>query len=385
MTSIRSLRLAILFLLISTLSCTGLSIDEEILTEQLEQNICSMKSSNISVDSILFQKDSYVVTFSNGKHLSCSQEEIPLISINDTGYWNLNRAKTDIVLEEEYVRDYGSDDELICIIEGYTDWSFLFRDGQKVSLIKSIYSYDPDEIKRGINHRGFNGIAPENTLPAYRLSRLMGFKYVETDVQFTADGVPVLLHDGTVDRTTNGKGRISELTWDQVCKLDSGTWKGTEYAGTRIPSLEEFLHLCKQIGLSPYLELKAGTRKQMEQIVQLVEECELTEDVIYISFSSTLLKFMSIINPSATLGFLTGTPLTEEMVSTALDIKTGNNIVFIDSSDKSPAAASLCRQADIPLEVWTVNTENAIKSLPSYITGVTSDSVHAGRVLKDAM
>ena len=79
-----------------------------------------------------------------------------------------------------------------------------------------------------INHRGYSAEAPENTLAAFRMSKEMGFDAVECDVRFTKDGVPVLLHDEKVDRTSNGKGKIGDLTLEQVRKLDFGSWKSAE-------------------------------------------------------------------------------------------------------------------------------------------------------------
>ena len=77
---------------------------------------------------------------------------------------------------------------------------------------------------RSIAHRGFSAKAPENTLPSFLLAWQRGFHYVEADIQFTADGCPVLLHDLWIDRTSNGSGRIDWMTLDQVRQYDFGSW-----------------------------------------------------------------------------------------------------------------------------------------------------------------
>jgi glycerophosphoryl diester phosphodiesterase len=92
-------------------------------------------------------------------------------------------------------------------------------------------------------HRGDRADAPENTLPAFQAAFAGGLEFVETDVQLTADGVPVLLHDPTVDRTTDGSGAIAELTLAEVQTLDAGSWYGPAFTGTRVPRLSEFLDL----------------------------------------------------------------------------------------------------------------------------------------------
>lgn len=92
-------------------------------------------------------------------------------------------------------------------------------------------------------HRGDRAEAPENTIPAFEAAFATGLEFVETDVQLTADGYPVLLHDPTVDRTTDGTGAVEDLTLAQIEALDAGSWYGADFAGTRIPQLSEFLDL----------------------------------------------------------------------------------------------------------------------------------------------
>lgn len=90
------------------------------------------------------------------------------------------------------------------------------------------------------SHRGGGATAPENTLPAIDAALTQGFEYVEVDVALTADRHAVLMHDATVDRTTDGSGRISDLTLADVRTLDAGSWFSAEFAGTRVPTLAEF-------------------------------------------------------------------------------------------------------------------------------------------------
>lgn len=237
-----------------------------------------------------------------------------------------------------------------------------------------------------VNHRGYSTIAPENTLPAYKLSKQKGFDYVETDVSFTSDGVPVLLHDSTIDRTSNGTGNINNLTFAQVRQYDFGSWKSSEYVGTKIPSLEEFLYLCKSIILYPYIELKSNggyTQAQIEEIVDMVKACGLKGKVSYISFSQTFLEYVRDYDEEARLGFLS-TPNAEE-ITICNALKTGKNSVFYDVSYYGNAITqSICdafMAENIPMEAWTVNTTSGILSLNKYISGVTSDNLIAGKVL----
>lgn len=106
------------------------------------------------------------------------------------------------------------------------------------------------------SHRGGGATAPENTLPAIKAALAAGFEYVEVDVALTADGHPVLMHDASVDRTTDGHGRLSTLTLAQVQTLDAGSWFAQEYAGTPVPTFAEFLDVLSVSGRRAIVELK---------------------------------------------------------------------------------------------------------------------------------
>jgi len=92
-----------------------------------------------------------------------------------------------------------------------------------------------------IAHRGFSARYPENTLASFRAAMDLGCEWLECDVRRTLDGVLVVLHDATVDRTTDGTGAIAELTWPEVERLDAGSWKDGAFRGERIPTLSHLL------------------------------------------------------------------------------------------------------------------------------------------------
>ena len=104
-------------------------------------------------------------------------------------------------------------------------------------------------------HRGASKYAPENTMAAFRLAETMGANFIELDVRATRDGRLIALHDETVDRTTNGKGRAGELTFGEIRRLDAGGWFSPAFRGERIPSLEEVLDRFGG-GIGLILELK---------------------------------------------------------------------------------------------------------------------------------
>lgn len=244
-------------------------------------------------------------------------------------------------------------------------------------------NYDANVLS--VNHRGYSTDAPENTIPAYILSKKKGFNFVETDVSFTSDGVPVLLHDNTIDRTSNGSGNINNLTYAQVRTYDFGSWKSASYAGTKIPSLAEFLQLCKSIMLHPYIELKSNgsyTKEQVQQIVDMVRAHGLRGKVSYISFSSTFLGYVKDYDPEARLGFLKSSYASSD-ITTCNSLKTTKNSVFYDVGHGAitQAVCDSFMAEDIPIEAWTVNSSETILGLNKYVSGITSDNLIAGKVL----
>lgn len=247
---------------------------------------------------------------------------------------------------------------------------------------------DYDANVKAVNHRGYSTEAPENTIPAYILSKQKGFKYVECDVAFTKDGVAVLLHDGTIDRTSDGTGGIWSLTYEELLQYDFGSWKSSSYTGTKIPTFEEFIKLCKNIGLHPYIELKSSssyTEVQIQSLVDIVESYGMKGKVTWISFNATFLGYVKNYDDTARIGFLANT-VSETEVTKALGLKTENNEVFIDMAYNyaTEDVVSLCIENDLPLEIWTVDSESVIKNMNGYVSGVTSNNLIAGKVLYDA-
>lgn len=251
-------------------------------------------------------------------------------------------------------------------------------------------SYFGSSHVKGINHTGYTLIAPENTLPAYVLSRKHGFKYVECDIQFTSDNIPVLLHDDTINRTarnTDGTEisetiNISDITYADALTYDFGIYKSADYEGTVIPSLEQFIKLCKQIGLHPYIEIKTGaSQAQVLIAVNIVKKYGMVNNVTWISFSDTILEYVKTAHAKARLGFVTST-LTASTITTVQALQNGVNDVFIDAnySILTDSNVQLCIDADIPLEVWTLDDLSSISNLNQYVSGITSNRFNADSV-----
>lgn len=139
-----------------------------------------------------------------------------------------------------------------------------------------------------IAHRGASAVCPENTMIAFERSLELGATGMETDVQMTSDGRLVLIHDETLSRTAGVEGWVKDITYDQLRTYDAGSWFHNDFAGERIPSLEELFRLVEGKGTLLNLELKNGivSYKGMEEkIIQAIRDWKLEQQVVLSSFN----------------------------------------------------------------------------------------------------
>lgn len=236
---------------------------------------------------------------------------------------------------------------------------------------------------RSINHRGYTATAPENTLPAFTESKYHGYWGAETDVRFTSDGVAVLLHDDSINRTArNADGseiastiKIADITYEEAQTYDFGVWKSSTYANTKIPTFEQFVRLCRKLGLHPYIELKVGTQEQIEGLADIVIRNGMKGKVTWISYSSSMLEIIKSHTSGARLGLLVNswsTSITETLTA----LKTNENEVFLELCGTiTDDAVNGLIAVDIPLETYS-NGDWTIANANPYITGFTSDDAN---------
>nr|WP_082700679.1 glycerophosphodiester phosphodiesterase [Magnetospirillum sp. XM-1] len=115
-----------------------------------------------------------------------------------------------------------------------------------------------------IGHRGLAGLAPENTLASLRAASAHGLAMVEFDVRLSRDGVPLVFHDDTLERTTDGTGPVAARDWAEIARLDAGSWFAPAFAGEKVPSLEQALGLCLDLGLAVNMEIKPDAGREIE-------------------------------------------------------------------------------------------------------------------------
>jgi glycerophosphoryl diester phosphodiesterase len=122
----------------------------------------------------------------------------------------------------------------------------------------------PWPYPRFVAHRGAGELAPENTLAAMRAGFAHGYRMVEFDVKLSGDGVPFLLHDDTLDRTTNGHGRADAMNWTELAKLDAGSWHSAKYAGEPLPTLSAIAHWAIANDVACNIEIKPMPGRERE-------------------------------------------------------------------------------------------------------------------------
>ncbi|WP_170143611.1 glycerophosphodiester phosphodiesterase [Brockia lithotrophica] len=157
-------------------------------------------------------------------------------------------------------------------------------------------------------HRGASQDAPENTLAAFREALRQGADGIEFDVQLSRDGVPVVIHDAELGRTTRAKGFVNEWDWEDLARLDAGSWFSDSFRDERIPSLEDVLRWARMTELRLNVELKNESgrfdRTALGKVVDLLRKYDLVERTVVSSFDHTLLAVLAREFPELRRGVL---------------------------------------------------------------------------------
>ena len=187
-------------------------------------------------------------------------------------------------------------------------------------------------------------VAPENTYAAAKLCVEWGVEYVEIDVRTSTDGVMYILHDATVDRTTNGSGRLSELTSEEIDRLDAGSWFDTKFADERVPRLDEYLRWINGKA-KVYFDVKGA---DLDKLIGLVYEAGLEQDCFFWFGNPLHVTKFRALNKELALKI---------NVRTAADVQRaydryGANIVEVGLGNMSPELVDACRQRGIKVMVY---------------------------------
>lgn len=172
-----------------------------------------------------------------------------------------------------------------------------------------------------VAHRGLAPGLPENTMAAFEDVIARGVGVIEIDLRGTSDGEVVIMHDDTVDRTTDGTGTVTEMTLAEIEALDAGIYAGESYAGQKVPTFEDVLKLAKANGTVLLLDIKLSDTLDRKRIVRLVEENNALLNVIAGVRSLDDLAEIRGLNPNIrTLGFIPNPGAIEEFAAAGVEI-----------------------------------------------------------------
>ncbi len=224
-----------------------------------------------------------------------------------------------------------------------------------------------------LGHRGASAYAPENTLEAFRLAMEMGADGFELDVHLSLDGELVVIHDETVDRTTNGTGYVKDMTLAQLKSLDASNGM-TQYQGAHIPTLNEVYELIRETHHIVNVEIKTDEYfypELEEKCLALAREMGIEDRIIYSSFNHHSLQKLRRLKPDAKLGMLFGDIMIEPWIyakQLALDYlhPMKMNIYIADFAENTKAAG-------YGINMWTINDEQTIKLCLQKNVGIITD------------
>ena len=291
-------------------------------------------------------------------------------------------------------------------IKQYVDQRNMSELLEKYNIDASVYGnvrmdmlMQPGTNVIAIAHRGLSHSYPENTMPAFKAAAIAGFLCVETDIQWTSDNIPVLCHDATINHTArNADGTeltqtiyIRDITYEQILQYDFGIWKGEQFAGTKIPTFDEFILFCKQAGLHPQIELKYNqqTMEQTALVIQKIIDCGMMNRVCWTSnFKDLLLQVLSVHQGANVC--LIASSLIESRWNDLLEIKAkypAVNIMVACGIDyiyqEMEETIARLKSVKVPMGIWTIDNAATIKNLDPYITTITSNMLNAGVVLRE--
>jgi glycerophosphoryl diester phosphodiesterase len=239
-----------------------------------------------------------------------------------------------------------------------------------------------------VAHRGYSAQAPENTIPAIQKAAEYGFDYVEIDIRQTKDGVWVLMHDEDIKRTTDGKGKVSELTYKQVvgCNIDKNC---KEYDKVKIPSLDEMLSRCGTLGLHPVIEIKQSGTECIEELMNFLgyrtSECTIIAfDREQVELINKLMKdaTTSLTSARVELYWLTR-DLSDETLETA-KADTSIGVSFNGNKAGKPEEIKKFTDAGIKLATWTIDKPARLAELYSLgITTFTTNQITPDGIFND--
>ncbi|NNM33109.1 MAG: hypothetical protein HKO53_08585 [Gemmatimonadetes bacterium] len=210
-----------------------------------------------------------------------------------------------------------------------------------------------------IAHRGYSAAAPENTLSALEAAVAVSADGIEWDMSTAACGTPVLFHDSTLERTTDGRGRLNEIPWSELSGLDAGSWFGGDFAGERVPSLRE---ACEALVDWRYTgtivaEIKGwASLDDVDRMVEVISATSLRETTRYIALDWAAVYRVARTSPDAPVAFIVERPERwNDGLERARAVDRAGLAVDYRILLEDPRRVDAAFELGIPVGVWTVD------------------------------
>lgn len=213
-------------------------------------------------------------------------------------------------------------------------------------------------------HRGACGYAPENTMPAFKMAIDMKADGIELDVHFSKDGRIIVLHDEKIDRTSNGQGKVTDYTYEELLAFDFGVKYAPEFKGTKVPTLDEVYELFAPTGLVVNVEIKSADPEMPAALDAMAKKYGMEDRVVYSSFNHEQINRMLKVNKDAFVAPLYSFNMIKpwlycENLPASASHPNQNQITLY------PEYVEECHKRGIRVHPWTVNTEEDMRFLVS--------------------
>jgi glycerophosphoryl diester phosphodiesterase len=239
------------------------------------------------------------------------------------------------------------------------------------------FAANPCEV---VAHRGFSQVAPENTLASTSKAIEVGADWCECDVYHTADGAIVVMHDDKVDRTTNGHGKVVDLTLAEIKQLDAGSWKDRSYAKEPVPTLAEYLATLKDSHCKALIEIKmAGIS---DKVVAAVRDARMVDQAAVIAFNNKVVKEVRALEPRLPCGWLCGDSKKWQQLPPGQRAdwivtqasKCNASFVDLDYHMLSANLVAELQRRKVIVWAWTVDAPKTMNTLLRWgVTGITTN------------
>lgn len=215
-------------------------------------------------------------------------------------------------------------------------------------------------------HRGYSAVYPENTIPAFKGAIQVGADWAELDVQQTADGEVIVMHDSNLKRTTGLDKEVWQVTWDEIKDLDNGSWFDKKYQTVRIPTLEEVLKVCRgKIHLNIEIKPSGHDKDLEEQVAKLLKKYHMRDTCVVSSLKYDSLRKIKEADDSIETAYITSVSYGN---FTNLEYADGYSV---ESTLLSKGFVNKAQKAGKQIYVWTVNSEERLEK----VVGMGIDNV----------